>query len=144
MRFKSCYLEEVGFVGSVLMPVVEELYPSKVNREVMRLYDLIAFAVMAHGHCEGVYKRAYLLFVEELELFPRIRYNKLVERLNRYEELLLGCLKLFELEGLNIVDSKPVETKRLARFGRHRKRGTSAVIREEESIGFNPSKGDST
>ena len=77
----------------------------------------------------------------ELESFPGIRYNKLVERLNRYEELLLGCLKLFELEGLNIVDSKPVETKRLARFGRHRKRGTSAVIREEESIGFNPSKG---
>jgi len=144
MRCEGGYLEEVGFIGSVVSPVVEERYPSKANREVMSLYDLIAFAVMAHRHCEGVYKRAYRLFIEELELFTRIRYNKLVERLNRYEELLLGCLKLFELEGLNIVDSKPVETKRLARFGRHRKRGTSAVIREEESIGFNPSKGDST
>jgi hypothetical protein len=143
MRCEGGYLEEVGFIGSVVSPAVEERYPSKANREVMSLYDLMAFAVMAHRHYE-VYKRAYSLFIEELELFAKMRYNKLVEKLNRYGRLLLGCPKLFEFKGLNIVDSKSIETKRLARFGRHRKRGTSAVMGEGESIGFNPSKGDST
>ena len=55
MRCEGGYLEEVGFIGSVVSPVVEERYPSKANREVMSLYDLIAFAVMAHRHSEGVY-----------------------------------------------------------------------------------------
>jgi len=144
MGCRSGYRDEIVFIGSVVSPVVEEHYPSKANRERMSLYDLIAFAVMAHRHSGGVYRRAYRLFIEELKLFPRIRYNKLVERLNRYEGLLLECLKLFELEGLRIVDSKPVETKKLARSGRHRKRGVSAVVREEESVGFNPSKKGST
>jgi hypothetical protein len=61
---------------------VKERYPSKANHEKMSLYDLIAFAVMAHRHFGGVYKRAYRVLVEELTLFPKVRYNKVVERLN--------------------------------------------------------------
>ena len=113
---------EVEFIRRVIHPAVERLYPSKANRERMSLYDLIAFAVMAHRHFDGVYKRAYRVLVEELTLFPKVRYNKVVERLNRYEGLLMECQRLFRLEGLMVVDSKPVETKRLARLGRHRKK----------------------
>lgn len=136
--------EEVDFIRSVISPVVERHYPSKANHEKMSLYDLIAFAVLAHRHFEGVYKRAYRVLIEDLGLFPAVRYNKVVERLHRYEELLLGCLGLFELEGLRVVDSKPVETKKLVRHGRHRKRGESSVVREGEAVGFNPLKGGST
>ena len=54
-------------------------------------------------------------FVEKLGLFPKIRYNKVIERLNRYEELLYKVLnyvyeKLSEGE-IKIVDTKPIETK---------------------------------
>jgi hypothetical protein len=97
----------------VISPVVEKCYPSKANHERMSLYDLIAFAVMAHKYFGGIYKRTYRVLVEDLMLFPRIRYNKVVERLNRYEKLLIDCLGLFKLEGLRIVDSKPIETKKL-------------------------------
>ena len=70
-------------------------------------------------------------------------YNKVVERLNGYEELLLRRLEIFELEGLVIVESRPIEAKRLVRFGRYRKNEISTIIREER-IGVNPLKGDST
>lgn len=136
--------EEVDFIRSVIFPVVERHYPSKANHEKMSLYDLIAFSVLAHRHFGGVYKRAYRVLIEDLSLFPAVRYNKVVERLHSYEELLLDCLGLFRLEGLRVVDSKPVETKSLVRYGRHRKRGESSVVREEEAIGFNPLKGGST
>lgn len=53
--------------------------------------------------------------------------------------LLIKCLRLFKLNGLIIVDSKPIETKSLARFGRHAKSSRLALIRG--SIGFNPLKG---
>ncbi|MGB9659194.1 MAG: hypothetical protein ACPLY9_01530 [Nitrososphaerales archaeon] len=99
---------------------------------------------MAHIVFDGIYKKAYKLFVEELGFFPMVRYNKVVERLNRYECLLIECLKLFKLEGQLIVDSKPLETKKLARFNRHRKRGESKIIKNEEGIGFNSLKGGST
>ncbi|MEM2405207.1 MAG: hypothetical protein QXR05_08680 [Candidatus Methanomethylicia archaeon] len=66
------------------MPKMEGCYSSKANREKMSLYDLVAFAVSAHKHFGGVYKRAYRLLIEELKTFPKIRYNKLVERLNRW------------------------------------------------------------
>ncbi len=75
---------------------------------------------------------------------PRIRYNKVVERLNRYEELLLRCLSMFELGDLVIVDSTPIETKALARHGRHRRRGESTLIEEAESMEYNASKRGST
>lgn len=136
--------EEVDFIRSVISPVVESHYPSKANHEKMSLYDLVAFAVLAHRHFEGVYKRAYGVLIEDLGLFPAVRYNKVVERLHRYEDLLLDCLNLFQQEGLRVVDSKPLETKRLVRYGRHRKRGESSLVKEGEAIGFNPLKGGST
>ena len=44
-------------------------------------------------------------------------------RLNRYEELLIEYPRFFKLEGLRVVGSKPIETKKLSRLGRDRKRG---------------------
>jgi hypothetical protein len=140
----GCLWEEVNFIRSVVSPVVEKHYPSRANHEKMSLYDLIAFGVMAHRHFDGVYKRAYRVLMEGLKLFPRVRYNKVVERLNRYEGLLIDCLRLFKLEGLMIVDSKPIETKRLSRLRRHGKRGSSSLIKEGEGVGFDPLRGDST
>jgi hypothetical protein len=43
-----------------------------------------------------------------------------------------------------VVDSKPLETKRLVRHGRHRRQGTSKLVREEEAVGFNSLKGGSS
>ena len=119
---------------------MKEYCSSKANHEKMSLYDLITFAVLSHMHFEGVYKRAYRLFIEDLEIFPKVRYNKIIKRLNRYEVLLLKCLELFELKELKIVDSKSLETKELVRVGRHMRGGRSAVIREVENIGFSSSK----
>ena len=64
------------------------------------------------------------------------------------EELLYKVLN-FTFEKLSrgeikVVDAKPVETKELIRFNRHRKSGGSSIIKEEESTGYNPSKKDST
>ncbi|MCL7384594.1 MAG: hypothetical protein LZ167_07830 [Thaumarchaeota archaeon] len=44
---------------------------------------------------------------------------------------------------LRIVDSKPIEMKKLSRFGRYRKREDSSLVKDEESVGFNPLKMDS-
>jgi hypothetical protein len=54
----------------------------------MKLYDLITFAIMAHLRSDGVYKKAYRVLIEELHLFPKVKYNKILERLSRYENLL--------------------------------------------------------
>ena len=141
------YLEEINAIKELIKPIVDEYYPSKANREVISLYDLITVGILAHLHFNGIIKHAYIHFIEDLKLF-RIRYNKLIERLNRYEELLYRVLDfVFEKvsEGeIKIVDTKPVETKELVRFKRHKKRGKSSIIMEEESIGYNPSKKDST
>jgi len=95
-----------------------------------------------------VYENRYCFARRTGKLFPRIRYNKLIERLNRYEELLYKVLDfVFEkvCEGeIKIVDAKPIETKELVRYNRHKKRGESSVVREEESVGYNASKKDST
>ena len=134
-----------SFVKRVISTVVDGHYPSKANHEVMSLHDPIAFAVMAHIVLDGMYRKAYRLFMDELRLFLNVRYNKVVERLNRYEGLLIECLRLFKLEGeVILVDTKPIATKKLVRFGRYRKRGKSSIIKEEESIGYNPLKGGST
>ena len=142
------YVEEIERIRGVIKPIVEEYYPSKANREIITLYDLITLGVLAHIHFNGIIKHAYVHFIEDLKLFPRIRYNKLIERLNRYEELLYKVLDfVFEKvsEGeIKIVDAKPIETKELVRYNRHEKRGESSVVREEESVGYNPSKKDST
>ena len=140
------YVEEIERIRGVIKPIVEEYYPSKANREIITLYDLITLGVLAHLHFNGIIKHAYVHFIEDLKLFPRIRYNKLIERLNRYEELLYKVLDfVFEKvsEGeIKVVDAKPIETKELVRYNRHEKRGESSVVREEESIGYNPSKKD--
>ncbi len=86
---------------------------------------MMAFAVMARISFDGVYKKAYKVFIDELRLF-------------------LECLKLFKLDNSRIVDSKPVETKRLIRYGRHKKRGESSLIKDDEAIGYNRLKGGST
>ena len=142
------YVEEIERIRGVIKPIVEEYYPSKANREIITLYDLITLGVLAHLHFNGIIKHAYVHFIEDLKLFPRIRYNKLIERLNRYEELLYKVLDfVFEKvsEGeIKVVDAKPIETKELVRYNRHEKRGESSVVREEESVGYNPSKKDST
>ncbi|MBW9222235.1 hypothetical protein KKP97_04210 [Methanothermococcus sp. SCGC AD-155-C09] len=138
------YIKEIDRIRELIKPIVDEHYPSKANKEVMSLYDLITFGILAHLHFNGVIKHAYTHFIEDLELFPKIRYNKLIERLNRYEELLYKVLdyvfkKISEGE-VKIVDAKPVETKELIRSNRHKKRGESKIIREEESVGYTPSK----
>ena len=142
------YVEEIERIRGVIKPIVEEYYPSKANREIITLYDLITLGVLAHLHFNGIIKHAYIHFIEDLKLFPRIRYNKLMERLDRYEELLYEVLDfVFEKvsEGeIKIVDAKPIETKELVRYNRHEKRGESSIVREEESVGYNPSKKDST
>jgi hypothetical protein len=137
--------DEINSIKSIISPIVEEHYPSKANHEKMSLYDLITFGIITHKHFSGVYKRAYVVLIDDLKLFPKVRYNKVVERLNRYEVLLMECIELlFKLDGLRIVDSKPIETKRLSRVGRHNKIGGSYMINEEESVGFNTLKGGST
>jgi len=88
----------ISFVKRATSSIVDKYYPSKSNNEKMSLHDLIAFAIMAHIVFDGIYKKAYKLFIEELKLFPKVRYNKIVERLNRYEKLLIECLKLFNLK----------------------------------------------
>jgi hypothetical protein len=136
------YVEEIERIRGVIKPIVEEYYPSKANREIITLYDLITLGVLAHLHFNGIIKHAYVHFIEDLKLFPRIRYNKLIERLNRYEVYKVLDF-VFEKEGeIKIVDAKPIETKELVRYNRHEKRGESSVVREEESVGYNPSKKD--
>ena len=103
---------------------------------------------MAHLHFNGVYKHAYKVLIEELKLFPKIRYNKLTERLNRYETLLLLTQeKLFRKhakELARILDSKPLQTKELVRKNRKEKRGNSEIITEKPAVGFIPSKKSTT
>jgi len=47
-------------------------------------------------------------------------------------------------EYVRIMDSKPVETKELARKNRKEKRGSSEIITEKPAVGFVPSKKSST
>jgi len=120
------YKKEINTIKELIKPVVDKHYPSKANKEVISLHDLITLGILAHLHFNGVIKHAYNHFIEDLGLFPKIRYNKVIERLNRYEELLYEVLnfvyeKLSEGE-VKIVDSKPIETKELVRVDRHKKR----------------------
>ncbi len=66
----------LAIVRRVISLIVDEHYPSKAYHERMSLHDLIAFGVMAHIVFDGIYKKAYGLFVEELGFFSRVRYNK--------------------------------------------------------------------
>jgi hypothetical protein len=107
----------------------------------MKLYDLISFAIIAHLRFDGVYKRAYRVLIEELHLFPKVKYNKILERLSRYENLLVECLELFELDNFQIVDLKPIQTKKLPLLQDIKKLANSNLITEQEDIGYNRLKG---
>jgi len=37
------YLEEINAIKELIKPIVDEYYPSKANREVISLYDLITW-----------------------------------------------------------------------------------------------------
>ena len=81
--------EEIPLIKSEIYPIISKHYPKNTHREIISLYDLITFAILAHLHFGGIYKHAYRVLIEEMKLFPKIRYNKLTERLNRHEKLLL-------------------------------------------------------
>ena len=95
-------------------------------------------------HFEGIYKHAYRVLIDEMKLSPKIKYNKLTERLNRHEKLLLlaqeELFRKHAKEYVRIIDSKPVPTKELARKNRKEKRGSSEIITEKPAVGFIPSK----
>ena len=79
----------------------------------------------------GVYKRGYEFLIEDLGLFPKIRYNKIVERINRYEQLLIEIQKAFiERNSRLFIDTMPIKTKELVRRNRHEKRGFSVLIKK--------------
>jgi len=44
------YLEEINAIRELIKPIVDEYYPSKANREVISLYDLITVGILAHLH----------------------------------------------------------------------------------------------
>ncbi len=83
------FQRKILIIKSEIYPIISKHYPKNTHREIISLYDLITFAILAHLHFNGVYKHAYRVLIEEMKLFPKIRYNKLTERLNRHEKLLL-------------------------------------------------------
>ncbi|MFU8652060.1 transposase [Methanotorris formicicus] len=88
-----------------------------------------------------MYKKGYEFLIEGLGLFPKIRYNKLVERLNRYEELLFEIQSIFLNKNcLLSIDTIPIETKELIRKYRHEKIGKSMLIKKDGIVGYNASK----
>jgi len=101
------------------------------RREILSLLDLIIFSVLCMVYFSGVYKRGYELLIEDLGLFPKIRYNKIVERINRYEQLLIEIQKAFiERNSRLFIDTMPIKTKELVRRTRHEKRGFSGLIKK--------------
>ncbi len=58
-----------------------------------------------------------------MQLFPKVRYNKVVERLNRYEDLLDELQKMFvNTNMLMSINSAPIKTKEIVRKNRYKKR----------------------
>jgi len=110
MRGCRCLEEEINFIRSAIIPIVEKHHPSKANHEKMSLYDLITFGVMAQKHFDGIYKKVYGVLIEDLKPFPKVRYNKVVERLNRCEKLLIECLGIFKLENRGLRTNRDKET----------------------------------
>ena len=53
------YVKEIEMIKTLIKPIVEEYYPSKANREIITLYDLITLGVLAHLHFNGIIKHAY-------------------------------------------------------------------------------------
>ncbi len=44
-------------IRELIKSIVDEYYPSKANREVISLYDLITIGILAHLHFNGVIKQ---------------------------------------------------------------------------------------
>ena len=112
-------------------PIVAKYISPYTRREIISLLDLIIFSVLCMVYFSGVYKRGYELLIEDLGLFPKIRYNKIVERINRYEQLLIEIQKAFiERNSRLFIDTMPIKTKELVRRTRHEKRGFSVLIKK--------------
>ena len=112
-------------------PIVAKYISPYTRREIISLLDLIIFSVLCMVYFSGVYKREYELLIEDLGLFPKIRYNKIVERINRYEQLLIEIQKAFiERNSRLFIDTMPIKTKELVRRNRHEKRGFSVLIKK--------------
>ena len=62
------YHEEINEIREQIKPIVDEYYPSKANREVISMYDLITIGILAHMHFNGVIKHAYVYFIKGLKL----------------------------------------------------------------------------
>ena len=43
MALVDKYLEEINAIKELIKPIVDEYYPSKANKEVISLYDLITW-----------------------------------------------------------------------------------------------------
>ena len=74
-------------------PIVAKYKSLYARREIISLLDLIIFSVLCMIYFSGEYKKGYEFLVEDLELFPRIGYNKMVERINRYGQFLFEIRK---------------------------------------------------
>ena len=112
-------------------PIVAKYISPYTRREIISLLDLIIFSVLCMVYFSGVYKRGYEFLIEDLGLFPKIRYNKIVERINRYEQLLIEIQKAFiERNSRLFIDTMPIKTKELVRRNRHEKRGFSVLIKK--------------
>jgi hypothetical protein len=131
-------------IRKFIKPSVKEIYPKKANHETLPLYGLITFAILSSLYCNGDIKKAYDLFIVDKKMFPRIRYNKIIERLHRYELLLKELNKnffaTFKQGNIMNFDSRPIKTKRVVRKNRYNKRGRSKLITEKERVGYNASK----
>ena len=88
------YKDKISKIRQFQTPIVRKYYPSKATREVLSLYDLITFGILSHLLFSRNIKRAYTHFIDELGLFPRIRYNKLIERLPRIRGTFIQGTKL--------------------------------------------------
>jgi hypothetical protein len=128
-------LRRFDTIREFIKPIVNEstIQANRGSNILIRSYNTWSFGSLA---LQRGYKAGILHFIEDLKLFPKIRYNKLIERLNRYKELLYRVLN-FVFEKLSseikIVDAKPIETKELMRFNRHKKRGESSIKRRRVS-----------
>jgi len=113
--------------------IVEKYKSPYIHREILSLLDLIIFSVLTMIYFSGVYKRAYEVLIEGFRIFPKIRYNKLVERIKGYENLLFKIQEMFLNKNcLLFIDTVPIETKQLVRKNRHEKIGYSQHIKKQQ------------
>ena len=50
------YEKEINTIKELIKPAVDRHYPSKANKEVISLHDLITLGILAHLHFNGVIK----------------------------------------------------------------------------------------